>query len=259
MNFVDFTTYIRFKTKTDSATFANADILLLANLFKDDMSKEIAKANEDIFGMQATRDLVAGQREYPFPEDVMNNVKMLEAKLDGTNFRRVWEFDLNSYRQRNLDQDNNPLDFPIPTNFQSFAQATTDEATIQKTFSDNRPEYDIFRNSIFIFSGSAITFVNDGLLLHYIMWPSDFDDLTSTDDISKDPGVAGSGFPRQFHELLARRIIIDYKDSQTPRMPLTAFEAKYPQDFDDAIAALTGMNLDRSFQTSVPHDSGINY
>ncbi len=259
MNFVDFTTYIRFKTKTDATTFADANILLLANLFKDNMSKEIAKANEDFFGMKSERDLVAGQREYPFPEDVMNNVKMLEAKLDGTNFRRVWEFDLNTYRQRNLDQDNNPLDFPIPTSFQSFAQATTDETTIQNTFSDNRPEYDIFRNSIFIFSGSAIIDVEDGLLLHYIMWPADFTNLALTTDISVDPNTTSAGFPRQFHELLARRIIIDYKDSQVPTIPLTPFEAKFPQDFDNAIAALTGMNLDRSFQTSVPHDSGIDY
>jgi hypothetical protein len=54
------------------------------------------KVDEDIFGVPATRDLVASStsdfslREYSLPEDVMA-VKTVEAKLDGSNWVRLKE------------------------------------------------------------------------------------------------------------------------------------------------------------------------
>ena len=47
-----FADYIRKKTKTNSSTFTDADILLYANIIKDDIAKEVNKANEDYFGIR---------------------------------------------------------------------------------------------------------------------------------------------------------------------------------------------------------------
>jgi lauroyl/myristoyl acyltransferase len=62
----NFASYIRLKTKTNATTFPDADILAYANIIKDDIAKEVTKANEDYFGMKFLRYLIAGQRGYSF-------------------------------------------------------------------------------------------------------------------------------------------------------------------------------------------------
>ena len=54
MKFTDALSYIRFKTETDETTFPVEEVNLLANLHKNDIVKEIAKINEDYFGIPYT-------------------------------------------------------------------------------------------------------------------------------------------------------------------------------------------------------------
>ena len=63
MNFVNFASLVRKKTRTNSTTFTDADLLLYANTFKDEIAEMLSKeVGEDIFGLRLTRDLVADQR-----------------------------------------------------------------------------------------------------------------------------------------------------------------------------------------------------
>ncbi len=236
MIFTKFATLIRYYTKTNSTTFTDADILTLANIFKDDIAGLIAKqVGEDYFGLRFERDLEAGQREYDLPAEVMDRIKYLQAKLDGTNWKKLNETDLTTYGK------------------------AMDEATIQSAYADKEPEFDIWDQGIYILSDSAIIHVDNGLKLWAIIFPSDFQNLTSTEDMSTNPDDYTHGFPRQFHELLARRVSIAYKSSKDRPIPLSEKEKLYEVDLNTTIQNMKDANLDRSVQPSAPYDDGSQY
>jgi len=236
MIFTKFAALVRYYTKTNSTTFTDVDVLVLANIFKDDIAEGISKdVGEDYFGLRFERDLVAGQREYDLPAKLMSRMKYLQAKLDGTNWEKLKETDLITYGKA-LDED-----------------------TIQLTYSERSPEFDLWDQGIYILSGNAIIDVTDGLKLWAIIFPSDFPNLTSTEDMSTNPDDYTHGFPRQFHELLARRISIAYKSSKDRPIPLSEKELKYEEDLDNAIQSMKGANLDRSITPSAPYNDGSQY
>lgn len=239
MKYTEFATYIRFHTKTDSTTLTDAELVALANVRKDDLAKEIAKTNEDIFGMWYLRDLVADTREYSFPAFILNNIKAVEACVAnaGTEFKKFTEFDLTQYR------------------------GTTEEAAIRAAF-NGRYQFDIFRKSLWLYTGEAILDVEEGLKLYAIQFPADLttDKLASTDDMSVQPSTTTHGMPREAHEIWARGVIIDYKNSKEKPIPLTERELKYDADLAQVLNALKGTNLDRQNLASTGgYNDGSNY
>lgn len=230
-----FAALVRIYTGTDAVTFTDAEILAFANPYKDEIASQIVLRNEDYFGMLFTRDLVAGRREYALPDEILNSIKYTEAKLDGTNLSRLDEFDLNSYKR------------------------PTSEADIIAQFSSLSPKFDIFRRSLWIYSGTAIIDVVAGLKLWAIIYPADITDLSSTTDMSVDPSTTSHGFPRQFHELLARRVSIGYKSSLDKPRKLSPMEALYNVDIERALNAITGGNQDRSVIATTPYNDGQQY
>ena len=236
MIFTKFATLIRYYTKTNSTTFTDASILILANIFKDDISGLIAKeVGEDYFGLRFERDLKADQREYDLPAELMSRIKYLQAKLDGTNWEKLNETDLSAYGKA-LDED-----------------------TVQLTYSERSPEFDLWDQGIYILSGDAIIDVTDGLKLWAIVFPSDFANLTSTEDISTNPDDYTHGFPRQFHELLARRVSIAYKSSKNRPIPLSEKEKLYEVDLRTQIETMKDANLDRSVKPQALYNDGSQY
>jgi len=233
---VNFAKLVRLYTKTNSTTFTDADILVLANIFKDDIAAQIGKeVGEDYFGLRYERNLVANQREYDLPAEMMGRIKYLEAKLDGTNWERLKETDLTIYDR------------------------TSDEDTIELAYADKDPEFDMFDQSIFILSGDAIIAVTNGLKLWCIIYPADFSSLSGSDDMSTPPDDYSHGFPRQFHELLARRVSIAYKSSKDRPIPLSEKEKLYEVDLSAAINTMKDANLDRSVVPSMPEYDGADY
>lgn len=223
-----FASYIRDKTKTNSTTFTDAKILLYANIVKDDIAKEITKANEDYFGMKLLRNLEAGKRSYSFPSDVLNNIKYVQAKLDGTTQKVLTQFDVNTYKR--------------PTN----------ESQILANWEGKSAEFDIYGGSLEIYSDSAIIDVTDGLELWAMIYPADLASLAGTTDMSVPPNNISFGMPRQFHFIWATKVIVEYKNSKEKPIPLTEKEAKIDQDFQLAINALKGQDLNRSITATLP-------
>lgn len=228
-------TLINLYCGTTDSEFPQAQKLVLINVFKDDFAAEIAKVNEDFFGMELTDDLVAGQRTYNQPDDILNNIKGLEAKLDGVTFQWLREFDLNSWKR------------------------PTDEDSILSSFSGKEAMFDIFDRAFTIYSGAPIIDVPGGLKLWAIVYPADITDLTGTTDMSVNPTLTTHGFLRQFHELLGRRVAIAWKSSQDRPKTLTEKEMAFAYDFRSKINAITGGNLDRSIVPTVPRETGENY
>ena len=235
MTYAQFAAIVRFYTQTDSASFTDAEILLLANPFKDSFAEEISKRDEDFFGMRFTRNLEADRREYATPDETIR-IKYVEALLDGSTQQHLDEFDLNSYRR------------------------PTSESEIRLNFSGGiAPKYDIFRRSLWIYSGDAIISVTNGLIFWAIIYPEDLSDLTLTTDMSADPTTTSHGLPRPFHELLARRVSIAWKTSQNRKKALSEKELLFETDFKKALDSITNTNLDRVHTATVPRNDGQDY
>lgn len=235
MTGTSFAQLVREYTHTSASELSDAKLLMLANIYKDEIASAITAVNEDYFGMIFTRNLEDDRREYALPDEILNNIKYVEAMLDGENWLRLEEFDINSYRR------------------------PTDEETTVGRFSGLAPMFDIFRRSLWIYSGEAIEEVIGGLKLWAIIFPADFTDLSGSIDLSVDPSETTFGFPRQFHELLARRVSIGWKSGQQRPRPLSAHEKNYGADLDKAIALLTKGNLDRSVVAKAPYNDGTQY
>lgn len=236
MNYVNFCRLVRLKTRTNTTTFPNADIVIYFNTFKDEFAELICNANEDYFGLDLVANLVADQREYPLPTDFIQ-IKKIEAVLDGI-------------KQVQLDE--------VDYNIDEFI--TTEEA-IRSRFQTGNPKYELFRQSIFILSGLPIINVTGGLKAKLIVYPADVDEakLSSTDDMSVMPSSTTFGLPRGFHELLARRLAIEWKNSRDKPIPLSAKEANFERDMYAALDKITNPNLDRSVTAKLPYDDGEDY
>lgn len=223
-----FATYIRLKTRTNSTTFTDADILAYANIIKDDIAKEITKVNEDYFGIEFLRNLEAGKRAYSFPSDVLNQIKYTQAMLDGVNWQTMEEFDVTIYKR------------------------PTDEASIVANWKGKKPEFDIFGSQIVIYSEDAIIDVTEGLKLWAMIYPADLASLAGTTDMSVAPDEISFGMPRQFHYIWATKVIIEFKGSKEKPIPLTEKEQNVDKDLLLALGSLKGGNLDRTVTATVP-------
>lgn len=228
---VQFAAYIRLKTKTNSTTFPDADILTYANIIKDDIAKEVTKANEDYFGIELLRNLEAGKRSYTFPSDVLNQIKYTQAKLNGTDWQRLSEFDVNTYKR------------------------PTDEASILANWAGKQPQMDIFGGQLVIYSDAAIVDVEEGLKLWSIIYPADLTSLSGTNDLSVAPSTISFGMPRQLHKVWATKVIVEYKTSKEKPIPLTEQEQNVAVDLSLAINSLKEQNLDRTLVATVRDDS----
>lgn len=226
-----FAAYIRLKTKTNSTTFPDSDILTYANIIKDDIAKEVTKANEDYFGIELLRNLEAGKRSYLFPSDVLNQIKYTQAMLDGVNWDRLNEFDVNTYKR------------------------PTDEASILANWAGKKPEMDIFGSQLVIYSGDAIIDVTNGLKLWAIIYPADLTSLSGTNDMSVAPSNISFGMPRQLHKVWATKVIVEYKTSKEKPIPLTEQERNVDNDLQLAITSLKEQNLDRAVVATVTDNS----
>jgi len=223
---VKFAEHVRFMTRTTSITFTDAQIISLMAIRQDEIARAILKTDEDILLIPQYANLVVSTitaREYPQPQDILSRIKRVEAKLDGTNYIVLNEFDVTSYRK-----------------------AISTEADIIANFSNLEGEafFDILRKSIVIYSGT-LTAVTDGLKILVNTYPAAITDLALTSDMSQDPSTTTHGIPRAMHEIWARGIIIDYKSSREKPIPLSERELNYKNDLEETIQTLKHGNLDR--------------
>jgi len=229
--------YVRLRTRTNSTTLTNDDLLIFANAIKEKIVLQALETDEDIFCVPTYLNLVANQREYPLLSTMLSRIKRVEAKLDGTNWLKLNEFDLTSHQQ------------PV-----------TPETNITYNFSNEEGNafYDIIRKSIVLYSGT-ITSVTDGLRIWLNTWPADFTSMEGTTDMSVDPSTTTHGFPKELHGVLATGIIIDWKGSREKPLPLNEQELTYDRDLSRAIQSLKKGNYDREVIGQIPSNDGSDY
>ena len=238
MTAAQITTLIRNRTKTTATTYPDATLLSDINLMKDGLASKIQQVRPEIWNIPGTANLVADQREYAFPEDVLNHIISLELKFDSSS-------DYVIARPISRKHYNDVLQ----------------ESVIVDNFDNLNPKYFIRRKAIYILSGTIID-VTDGFKLVFDAFPADLPSLTGTDDLSVDPSTTTHGFPREFHELLARRVSMEYKDRNG--IKFSQKEKEYQQDLESALEDFEIANLDAQIIGSLPSgatrgDNGYNY
>lgn len=209
---------IRYKTRTNSTTFTDADMLPLVNIFKDEISSMIVERNAGYFLIPSTFDLVLNQREYSFDDTILNRLHKVEIKFVSTDSR-------------------------FPATFIKDYSGSETESEIVKNYS-NSPggfAYTIRRRGIFILSGTIIA-VTAGGRMWWHKYPADLANLTGSTALEIDPSTTTFGFPRQFQELLARQVSIEYKGRQPKPIPLSKKELQYERDLEIQLNAIASID-----------------
>lgn len=229
---------INYKCKTNSTTFTASDMLVLVNLKKDTMASKIQQFRNDVWNIPALDDLVADQREYAFPTDVMNNLVDLELKFSASgNYVKA-----TAVQRTDLDD-------------------ALQESRIVNAYTNTEPRYFVRRKALFILS-EAISAVTDGIKLVYDSFPASLANLTGSADLSADPSTTTHGFPREFHELWATSVSIEYKGRNN--IKLSVVERNFERDFQSALEDFGKRVLDEALIGHLPPgeeegDDGFNY
>jgi len=229
---------IRRKTGTNSTTYTDANILIDINLMKDEIAAKIAASKEEAFNVTTNDDLVADQRLYPYEVDVMNQLIRLELKFS--------------------DTGDYTLAVPIKLNR---VRIPMQESLIITYYDNESPRYFIRGKHIYILS-AAIVDTTDGIQWVYRAFPVDLANITGATDLSIDTSAILLGMPREFHELWARRVAIEYKGENN--LPLSKKEADYELDLQLAIDDFDVPNADEEIIGDLPGassrgDDGYEY
>ena len=222
--------YVRYRCRVNSTTLTNANLLILFNVVKNDICQRALEIDEDIWLMPTYMNLVATQREYPLHSNLLSRIKRVEAKLDSTNFIKLYSFDLTDH------------DYPV-----------TPEANITAHFANEEGNafYDILRNAITIYSGT-ITAVTAGLRIWQNMYPADFTDMTSVTDASVDPSTTTLGVPKPLHKVICEGVIIEWKGALEKPIPLTDNELLHERNIQKALQTLKKASYDTEVTGSLP-------
>jgi hypothetical protein len=236
-----FAEYIRKRTKTNTTTLPDADILTWANANKDLLAEMIeTNVDERYFELTHTRDLIADQREYSLPQNTLLGMSEIAVKFDGTNFAYPTEIQRGQYEN------------------------WADEEGIQTSFTGKDPRFIVTGRGFKLLSEDAITAVTDGLRIVANVYPEDLEtaDLSGSYDLSipQDPNkTVKHAMPRASHKVWATMCVIDYKQSKEKPIPLTEQEKQIKVMQDEMYSALRQRNEDRSLVASMPEDNGENY
>ena len=233
--------YVRIATHTNSTTFTDADMLVYANLFRDELATKVIETDNGMYQVPYTFNLVANQREYPIGDDVLNRIHKVEIKFVSTDDRMPATY-IKDWRGSEAEDQ-------IIANF---------------TNSEGGFAYTIRRRAILILSGTIIS-VTGGVRMISLVYPAKLANLTdNTLGMEIDPSTTTFGFPRQLHELLGRRIAIAWKGSQPKSIPLSPMEQKYEADLALQLAAIGTTNIEgtsrsEDFTDEDTGDEGFDY
>lgn len=211
MTGAELNTLINEKCGTNDTTFPQARKLRLVNIFLKEIASKIVARNSGYFLIPATFDLVANQREYSFPDGLVDRMHKLELKFSSTSAR-------------------------FPSIYMKDYLGSETESEIVNQFGNEEGQFrhTIRRRAVFILSGT-IPNVTGGGRLWYHQYPADLANLVGTTDLSIDPSTTTFGLPTDFHELLARRVAIEWKGSRPKPMALNATEKNYQIDLKAAL------------------------
>lgn len=237
MTAAEFKSRFHDRCRTNESMFPDDKLTILAREKQIEIAKAIETVDEDFFQSHETTDLKPTDetREYSLPLDSLDRMKMVEAKLDGENWTRLLEMDLNIYEK------------------------TTDEETIQENFgiTYGTAFFDLGRRSLFLYTGKVEQEVEAGL--HWIGFslPYRVTDWSKTTDLSVPIGNY-CGMPISFHSLWLDACVIDWKSSHDKPVALTEREELFNYYLQQQLMYAKELNRDRSNTIPLPRSETDN-
>lgn len=223
---------VRRKTRAGTTNYSDAHMLVDVNVFIEEIAGRIQQQRPVVWNIPSTFNLVANQREYAFPADTLNSIVSLELKFTSSG----------DYTPAHAIK-RAPSDFALQ------------ESNIVAHYNNSSPVYFSRRKALYILSGT-ITAVTDGGKLVYNAFPASLANLAGSTDLSVDPSTTTHGFPREFHELLARRVVIHYKDING--INLSREDLAYEQDLENALDNFSTINLDLQEIANMPSSASLS-
>lgn len=267
MTALKFANKIRTYTKQTSTSLTDADILLLANPIKDSLAELIATRDikGNYFILPTLGDLVANQREYAWPDDVLDHIYSVEVAFSSTTdsfgqLKYVQAFP-DDYRRLGLSR----IEANIQANYSNVGGSVSD------SFNNNSgrvvgPRYEIQRRAIYLLSGAIDSTtiggatVTNGVRIRYRAYPADLTAVSDNSvDLSIDPSATTFGMPRQFHELWARACSIEWKAAHPGAVPASSLDARYDIDLEEKLGGIENNNMSDEIIATIPADNGYRY
>jgi len=215
------------------------DLLLTLNIKKDEICEAITDAFADYFGTNKTMDLSDTDSisnrifDFDYESDILNNIVKIEACFDSAADTPQWV---------EVRYENRP-----------WSEIMWSKDWIYDNYDNIYPKYKFFAGKLYLLSGEVDD--NEGSIrIWWIQYPDDITDLADTIDLS---GSLSIRFPKQFHELLARAVIVDWKEAN--QKPLTGREVLFDQDLAIKINRLKGINLSETAVGRLVDDDGSDY
>lgn len=241
MTYENFASLVRKYAKANSTTLPDADIATYLNALIEDLSMLIEDSNPTYFEKVFTTNLTLSTRNYALDLTILSNIKKVEIKTD-TGSTTLYQ----PVQEINIDT--------LPVALQ--------ETEIRDYMSGYDPLYGIRGGELWLLTEEAIVAVTNGLKIYANIYPQTissgwFTGTEKSDDMSKAQTSGSFGVPRQFHELLARGLSIQYKSNQDRPLPLSAKEQLFESDLAKKIHLTK--KLTPAFTQSVPYDDGSDY
>lgn len=252
MKITDIVSLARKKSKTNTTTFPDADMLLYIKTKLPQFQADIEEVNEDYMGSIEFRDLRATgttgtyedtgvtylSREYNLPSDMIPRIKYVSAMLNGSDWIRLRQYDLN--------------DVKIPF----------EEARILERFTNDEgiAGYEIFRGSLFLLTGEIKNAVDDGLKI----WTYSFSSLPASIPVAGGEGDVEFdtyGIPETMQELFALALSMEWKSNQDVPVPFSGAEQNFYALYAKSLQSLksTDRSNEITFERPVDrYDNGFN-
>ena len=252
-------------TKQNQTSLTTAQILPSVNDAKNELMNLLA--GRDIKGnyfiLPSIANLIAGQREYALPPDVLNHIYTVEVAFSSTTdayggLPYVQAFP-DDFRRLGLSR----TEPNITANYTNGGGSIILDSFGPSIGRVVGPRYEIQRRSIYILSGDissstlGASSITGGLRIRYRQLPLDLPDLTdSTNDMSIDPTNTSFGIPLPFHELLARRVSLEWKGSHPGAVPLSPLEENYANDLEAMLSGIEMNDMSDEILGKIPYQTG---
>jgi hypothetical protein len=261
-------TLIRKKTKQSSTSLTDADLLPMVNDAKNEISQliEARDIKGNYFIIPATTNLIAGQREYAWADDVLDHLYSIEVAFSNTTdafgqLPYIQAFP-DDFRRLGLSR----IEANILANYTNVSGAGLTDAFGSANGRVSGPRYEMQRRAIYLLSGAidattlGASTITNGIRVRYRQFPADLPDLTdNTSDISVDPTTTSFGFPKQFQEILARRVSLAWKGDHPGAVPLSPLETRYDADLEAKLSGIEMNDMSGEIIGLIPSDTGYDY
>lgn len=229
MNFATFTKSLRTHTGTDDVTLPKETIAAFVNSELEGFSilATLPNLQETYLGKTIPMNLANDTREYTIPNNVIrtHNIEI--------NYGGIW------VRMKEISLER--------------MDAAINEEEVQKFFKNRLPMYSIYGGKYYIWTPDPITELIGWLKIYASVYPTEFDENDFEENNIVEMSEVNE-LPRQFHQVLQKRVIISYKESRDKPIPLTQSEQMYKGDLETVLKSMRVINTARRYKMSEPKD-----